>query len=77
MEISVLFFGQLADITGTSCIRLSGVKDTETLDRLLRERYPLLEQRSYRIAVNRRMTAEKMALEENAEVALLPPFSGG
>jgi molybdopterin synthase sulfur carrier subunit len=77
MEVSVLFFGQLTDITGTSRIRVSGIEDTEALDRLLRERYPLLEQGRYRMAVNRRMASGKTRLEEDAEVALLPPFSGG
>lgn len=77
MEVSVLFFGPLAEITGTAAIRLSGVPDTEALDHVLKQRYPLLEQHAYRVAVNRRITAGKMPLKENAEVALLPPFSGG
>ncbi|WP_257666282.1 MoaD/ThiS family protein [Parapedobacter tibetensis] len=77
MEISVFFFGQLTDIIGSRQVRLSDVSDTDALENTLKARYPMLRQSKYVIAVNRKIIREKMDLTSNAEVALLPPFSGG
>jgi molybdopterin converting factor small subunit len=77
MEISVLFFGQLEEVTGTHRLVISDVVDTDALDSHLKQQYPLLETAAYITAVNRQIVRNKVLLTENAEVALLPPFSGG
>jgi molybdopterin converting factor small subunit len=77
MEISVLFFGQLEEVTGTHRLVISDVVDTDALDTYLKQKYPLLESALYITAVNRQIIRNKVLLTENAEVALLPPFSGG
>ncbi|QNL50158.1 MoaD/ThiS family protein [Olivibacter sp. SDN3] len=78
MGISVFFFGQLTDITGCAIMQLKDeVQDTDQLDNLLKERYPLLQQSKYVITVDRTIIRENRRLTPDTEIALLPPFSGG
>ncbi len=77
MEVFVLFFGQLTDITGCASIRFPLVADTDLLDNELKTRYPQLKQIKYVIAVNQDIIRQCTPLSAGAEVALLPPFSGG
>ncbi|MEX0998043.1 MAG: MoaD/ThiS family protein [Flavobacteriaceae bacterium] len=77
MNITILFFGQLAEVTGTSSLKLSGISDTDELKNTLRKQFPALEGLTYSIAVNKKMIQQKTTLKHEDEVALLPPFSGG
>ena len=77
MKITILFFGQLAEITGTSNIKLSDIADTDDLRNKLQQQFPALEKMTFSIAVNKKMTQENTILKPEDEVALLPPFSGG
>lgn len=76
MQIKVLSFGQLAEITGKERFGWRAA-DTDSLRQSLGEKYPALKERKYAIAVNRQLVRQNTVLTENAEVALLPPFSGG
>lgn len=74
----VLFFGQLTDLTaGITELEIEAAADTEQLKQLLFERYPLLRQASFAITVNQNIIRQNTPLTAQAEVALLPPFSGG
>jgi molybdopterin converting factor small subunit len=75
--INVLPFGMIKDITGSNSILLSEVNDTNELIHKLHSMFPKLMEAKYIVAVNRNVIQENTTLEENAEVALLPPFSGG
>lgn len=77
MNVSVLFFGQITDITGCPSVQLTDIQDSDQLDHMLHLKYPLLRQAKYIITVNRKIIRGNVVLSENAEVALLPPFSGG
>ncbi|MGK9125002.1 MoaD/ThiS family protein [Olivibacter sp. SA151] len=77
MSISILFFGQLTDITGCSQLKMDHVEDTDQLNAVLTDQYPLLTQTKYVIAINKKIIRTKVALSQEVEVALLPPFSGG
>jgi len=77
MEISVLFFGQLAELTGTNRIAFMDVPDTDVLHQLVKERFPQLHKQRFATAVNRKIITKKTPLSAATEVALLPPFSGG
>jgi molybdopterin converting factor small subunit len=77
MDVSVLFFGALTDLTGESRISVADVTDTESLEEILKKQFPLLRHATYRVAVNRRIIREKTTLTQATEVALLPPYSGG
>jgi molybdopterin synthase sulfur carrier subunit len=77
MEINLLIFGQIADITGKSTWKMTGIKDTNELIKNLEEQFPALSTTSYSIAVNKKMIQGNTAFNENDTIALLPPFSGG
>jgi molybdopterin synthase sulfur carrier subunit len=77
MEITVLAFGQIADIIGKSTCKMSGITDTKGLMDVLQKQFTLLSSVSYSIAVNKKVIIENTNLKENDTVALLPPFSGG
>jgi sulfur-carrier protein len=76
-KMNIMVFGQLEDITGSSLIAVENVSDTELLLQKLYAQYPLLKEKKFLIAVNQKIATEKMQIGDNAEVALLPPFSGG
>ena len=77
MEINLLAFGQIAEITGKSAWKISGVKDTNSLIKKLEEEFPALVKMKYSIAVNKKVIQETTTIYENDTIALLPPFSGG
>jgi molybdopterin synthase sulfur carrier subunit len=77
MEISLLAFGQIAEITGKSTWKMTGIKDTENLIHNLEEQFPGLIKMKYSIAVNKIIIQRNTVLNESDTIALLPPFSGG
>ena len=77
MEINLLSFGQIADITGKSAWKMVGVKDTNELIKNLEEQFPALSTVRYSIAVNKKLIQENTVFNEKDTIALLPPFSGG
>jgi molybdopterin synthase sulfur carrier subunit len=76
MEITVLSFGQIADLTGPT-LEIRDASDTDTLEALLRQRFPGLRGMSYVVAVDKKTIRENTPLHSSSVVALLPPFSGG
>lgn len=77
MEVNILAFGQVADITGKSEWKFTHVKNTNELMQLLVSTYPLLQSINYLIAVNKKIIQGNTELHNEDTVALLPPFSGG
>lgn len=77
MEINILVFGQIADITSQTEFKISGVKDTDELNKKLAELFPAVIDIKYSVAVNRKVVQMNTALKQDDTVALLPPFSGG
>lgn len=77
MEINLLAFGQIADITGKSAWKMFGIKDTNALMKNLEEQFPALVKMKYSIAVNKKVIQENTTINEADTIALLPPFSGG
>ena len=76
MNVTIIIFGQLTEITGSS-LELEKVNDTDELISVLHRQFPALATVKYKIAVNKRLVNENTILSDNCEVALLPPFSGG
>lgn len=76
-QITVMFFGQLAEITGSNQVVVDDVVDTDTLQTLLHKKHPALKTAKYVVAVNKRLTSQNTGLQTANTVALLPPFSGG
>ena len=68
--ITVLFFGKLAEVAGSS-VEVQKVSSTDELLAKLYAQYPLLASEKFVMAV------DKKILSDHSTVALLPPFSGG
>ena len=77
MKVSVLTFGEVADIVKASSFDLKDVEDTDTLKQLLEGKFPRLKETKYAVAVNKKIVNQNVTLEDASIVALLPPFSGG
>lgn len=77
MQVNIIIFGQLADITGTDNLSLENIKDTAELIESLTNAYPALNTSKFAIAVDKKIVKENTALNNNNTIALLPPFSGG
>ena len=75
--MEVLFFGQLTDITGVASIEVAAANNTDTLEKILIEKYPGLLVAKYRMAVNKVMVQGCTTLMGQETIALMPPFSGG
>lgn len=77
MGITVLFFGQLTDITGSHTLELPAAADTNELKAEVCRLFPSLTSKTFRMAVGKQLIAENTSLTEGDTVAFLPPFSGG
>lgn len=75
--MEILFFGSLVDITGLSRLPIAEVADTQGLIQKLTQKFPLLDQTKYFIAVNNQMIEGNVAIKNDDTIALMPPFSGG
>jgi molybdopterin synthase sulfur carrier subunit len=77
MGITVLFFGQLAEIAGTKSLQLEQLAGSGELRSELFRRFPGLSSINFNLAVNQEIVTEEVIITEGSTVALLPPFSGG
>jgi len=75
--MTVLFFGQLAEIAGVRELDVAGPTDTSGLQQLLKEKFPDLEHMLFNMAVDTVIIDKNTSLHAGSTVALLPPFSGG
>jgi len=75
--ITILFFGQLQDITGSNRAQVSMASNTDLLREQLIAQFPLLEETTYVMTVDRKIVRQNTPVDERSEIALLPPFSGG
>lgn len=77
MNVNILFFGQLTDITGTKTISMTDIIDTNGMMKILQQNYPALVNSKYLVAVDKKIISANTMLTDHCTVALLPPFSGG
>ena len=77
MDIKVLFFGQLTDITGSSAVTIPLITDTDHLLELLKNKYPALDSAKFVLAVNKKQVTCNTLIDSNSSIVLMPPFSGG
>lgn len=78
----ILFFGRLSDLSGPLVMDLPReVKTTDDLRQWLSKTYPALtaalEQSTNRVAVNKVMITQTMAITNADEIAFMSPLSGG
>ncbi|MEM1319379.1 MAG: molybdopterin converting factor subunit 1 [Bacteroidota bacterium] len=80
MEINILAFGIAKDILGSNQLQLQlpEAATVAQLKQLLLEKYPAFEDlRALAIAVNSAYADDQLPLQQQDEVALIPPVSGG
>jgi len=77
MTVKVLFFGVLAEVTGTNCKHYSEAKSLSALTRLIQDEFPEIVHYDFRISVNNEFIDNEPALNDGDEVAFMPPFAGG
>jgi molybdopterin synthase sulfur carrier subunit len=79
MSVHITYFGMLAEITGQA--EESWIADENLtvgrLRNLLLEKYPLMSEKKFKIAVNQKISEDFVPIETSAEIAVLPPFAGG
>ncbi|WNH10802.1 MoaD/ThiS family protein [Thalassobellus suaedae] len=77
MYITVKYFGQIAEVTqqDEESLEFSGHLISELLE-LLYSKYSSLKTKDFQIAQNQELVTIETKLT-GAELALLPPFSGG
>ena len=74
--ITLLYFAQIRSITALPSEQLEYVSDLDELKMILLEKYPKLINAHFVFSVNKEIS-ESCSLNDNDEVALMPPFSGG
>lgn len=77
MEVTVIFYGQLVDVMGSSSLKIIDAEDTNIMIEKLKLIQPSLKNLPYVVAVNKKIILENTPLENDAEVVVLPPFAGG
>ena len=76
-ELTVLFFGPLAEITGTGSVQITGCADTDSLLEELTKKFPGLVHQIFLLAVDKNMIHSNTTLEGKKTIAFLPPYAGG
>ncbi len=77
MDIDVIFFGVLAEITGTSQKHYRDVTSFDDLKHRIMDDFPEVTHHNFRISVNNEIINEKPVLRDGDEIAYFPPFAGG
>jgi len=80
MKINILLFGIITDLLETSKLEIQvseNITVADLKDKLLSKYSQLENIDSYSIAVNENYADDKLNLQENDIVAIIPPVSGG
>lgn len=77
MEVKVLFFGVLAEVSGTALKHYSDVKSISDLKLRILDDFPEIVHYNFRISHNNEITDNDRLLKSGDEIALMPPFAGG
>jgi len=77
MEVKVLFFGVLSEVTGSACKHYREVNSIGDLILRVHDDFPEIIHYNYIISLNNVIINNDPVLKEGDEVALMPPFAGG
>ncbi|MBA4323270.1 MAG: MoaD/ThiS family protein [Odoribacter sp.] len=77
MKVKVLFFGVLSDVTGAGMRFYNEVKSIEHLKLRVTDDYPEIIHYKFSVSLNNELVNGDAELNNNDEVAFLPPFAGG
>lgn len=73
----VKVFGMIAEKIGSDSFEVIDIKTIDEFRAYLIEQFPSLEDLKFSIALDREIVQAGGEIKEGAELALLPPFSGG
>jgi len=77
MEVKVLFFGVLTEVTGTGIKHYLDVKSIEDLKLRIQDDFPEIANYNFRISLNNEIINNDRELKNGDEIAMMPPFAGG
>lgn len=79
MALQMKYFGMVAQTLGRTEEQraVDGLADTEALRQRLIEECPDLADIPFKIAVDNTLAQTPMTLNDDMEIALLPPYAGG
>lgn len=80
MNVTIKYFGSLADISQLKEEQLSFEEDTISVAALkskIESNYQNMESANYLIAVNQKMSDLQTSINDKDVIAFLPPFAGG
>jgi molybdopterin synthase sulfur carrier subunit len=77
MNIEILFFGQLTDITDCTSIVIENPGSIGQLKSTMLQKFPELMHKKFTIALNNKIVQDEEIILDNSKIALMPPFSGG
>lgn len=75
--IHIKAFGIVAEKIGTSELVLAHSGDSTKLLDVLLAQFPELKSVKFSLAINKKLVTGHQEIPADAEIALLPPFSGG
>lgn len=75
--IKIIAFGIIAEKLQAKELVLENISDTNSLLEHLKKTYPTLNGIKISVAVNKNIITQNTIINQESEVALLPPFSGG
>jgi molybdopterin synthase sulfur carrier subunit len=76
-KIKIKLFGNLSELVNTHEILIDFKSTFFELKAELLLQFPMFENKEFVFAINGKITHENIIINQNAEIALLPPFSGG
>ena len=78
MKVRLLYFGRVREITGCPSGEMENVRTLDELRERIFTSHPELKGTIFSMSVNRKMASgATTSLNDNDEVAILPPFAGG
>lgn len=77
MQVTVLFFGALIEVTNVPSLNIDGIDTTDQALEYLHQKFPLLCHYKFSVALNQDFLSDSANLHDGDEMALLPPFAGG
>ncbi|MFD2037471.1 MoaD/ThiS family protein [Belliella marina] len=77
MKLTVRVFGRVSEEIGEAEFSIENTGNVSSLRDGIIALYPAIKDLKFAIAINHQLATDSDAVPEGAEVALLPPYSGG
>ncbi|MDP2039957.1 MAG: MoaD/ThiS family protein [Algoriphagus sp.] len=75
--IHIKAFGMVAEKIGLAELIIDHSGDSSELLEVLLVKFPILKSVKFSLAINKKLVSGNQEIPSGAEIALLPPFSGG